>query len=438
MPVFDHQCGQRQTSEYFDELFTKIIAELRELLATMSLSTYSQDWGHTFTFATMYWSLDSPLRGIPAFVSIVRNPDAVIDSGVLQRHFSDDEDVFNFKRDLTRLGAVLMPFARAIQCLESKDTIPADTKDDNAGPKSKYETTVKELMRSIANFWFTQLIEDEQSSNVYFTVFVLDPDNRGASILATPNPLAVRPVAISFRGGEPTREYGNEYRPDRTVEQARTAMEEINPYIAQPADALRALKTQLKAFLNGDAPFDRKKKPNESARNWWMNLLNEKTEFATPLCYCIASTVAVCTDSTYLQVRMNRDELLEALVEVKAALTADPGGDNPEAIQFRAAAESRIDAIRQTLDDAIPVAPPVSRLEKRLQKLLDLDKVPMVFPEDFLRQIEPTNPSSRIQNEDAAFKRLLVGYNGHLPAEYWACSIQRSQPQLTLMPRPTN
>ncbi|KAJ7746234.1 hypothetical protein B0H14DRAFT_3605957 [Mycena olivaceomarginata] len=291
-----------------------IIAELRELLATMSLSTYSQDWfdlarkelnisrglesvGET-RFATIYWSLDSTLRGIPAFV--------------LQRHFSDDEDVFNFKRDLTRLGAVLMPFARAIQCLESKDTTPADlylywlavvaqlndliTKDDNAGPKSKYETTVKKLIRSIANFRFTQLIEDEQSSNVYFTAFVLDPDNRGASILATPNPLAVRPVAISFLGGEPTvkpqrplieriglslmkilqREYGKEYRPDRTVEQARTAMEEINPYIAlrAPADALRALKTQLKAFLNGDAPFDRKKKPNESARDWWVDLLN--------------------------------------------------------------------------------------------------------------------------------------------------------------------
>jgi hypothetical protein len=64
----------------------------------MSLSSYSQDWfdiareelgisrglesvGET-RFGTIYWSLDSVLRGIPAFVSIVRNPDAGIDSEV--------------------------------------------------------------------------------------------------------------------------------------------------------------------------------------------------------------------------------------------------------------------------------------------------------------------------------------------------------------------
>lgn len=102
----------------------------------------------------------------------------------------DDDDVFSFRRDLTRLGAVLMPFARAIQCLESKDTTPADvylywlsvvaqlhdliTTDDNSG-KRKYTTTVKELIRSITNFRFSQLIENERSSNVYLTAFVLDP-----------------------------------------------------------------------------------------------------------------------------------------------------------------------------------------------------------------------------------------------------------------------
>jgi hypothetical protein len=64
----------------------------------MSLSSYSQDWfdlarksldisrglesvGET-RFATIYWSLDSTLRGIPAFMSIVRNPKAGIDSEV--------------------------------------------------------------------------------------------------------------------------------------------------------------------------------------------------------------------------------------------------------------------------------------------------------------------------------------------------------------------
>ncbi|KAJ7784003.1 hypothetical protein DFH07DRAFT_997515, partial [Mycena maculata] len=310
--------------------FMQVIGHLRELLAFMSLSSYSQDWfdiaraeqgisrglqsvGET-RFASIYWSLDSVLNGIPAFVSIVRNPELGIDSQVLTKHFMDDEDVFKFRRDLTRLGAVLMPFAWAIQCLESKETTPADvylywlavvaqlhdliTKDDNAGPKSRYATTVKELIRRIANFRFSQLIEDERSSNAYLTAFVLDPDNRGASILATPNPLAVQPVTISFRGGESAvkelppliqriglslqkilqKEYGDEYRIGRTIEEAKTAMEEINPYIAHrtPTEALPALRTQLKNFLDSAAPFDRKKKPTESSREWWWALLNRE------------------------------------------------------------------------------------------------------------------------------------------------------------------
>ncbi|KAJ7231085.1 hypothetical protein C8J57DRAFT_1092056, partial [Mycena rebaudengoi] len=100
-------------------------------------------------FATIYWSLDSILRGIPAFVKIVRNPLLGIDN----EHFKDDEDVFKLQLNLTRLGNVLMPIARAIQCLESKDTTPADVylywlaivaqlndllrKDSNAGKGSR-------------------------------------------------------------------------------------------------------------------------------------------------------------------------------------------------------------------------------------------------------------------------------------------------------------
>ncbi|KAJ7450604.1 ribonuclease H-like domain-containing protein [Mycena latifolia] len=319
-----------QTGEYIAGLIKKIIAELKELLAFMSLSSYSQDWfddarvelgisrglqsiGET-RFATIYWSLDSVLRGIPAFTRIVRAREYGIDSEILQKHFLDDDDTFKLKRDLTRLGAVLMPFARAIQCLEAKDTTPADvylywlaivaqlndliTKDDKTGDKSKYATVVKELIRSIANFRFSQLIENESSSNVYFTAFVLDPDNRGAPILATPNPLAVQPVHISVRGTEPAvmqhpplikriglslqkilqREYSDEFRPTRTIEEAKAAMREINPYIAHrtPSEALTAFRSQLKHFLDGAEPFDRKKKPIESVRQWWLNLLNRE------------------------------------------------------------------------------------------------------------------------------------------------------------------
>jgi len=107
---------------------------------------------------------------------------------VLSAIFDDDDTLFEFQRDLKRLGAVLMPFARAIQCLEAKDTNPGDvytywlaviahlhdliTKDSE---KSKYTTEFKERIRQIANYRFSELIESKHASNIYLTAFVLDP-----------------------------------------------------------------------------------------------------------------------------------------------------------------------------------------------------------------------------------------------------------------------
>ena len=102
--------------------------------------------------------------------------------------FNDDENSFEFQRNLKRLGAVLMPFARAIQCLEANDTNPADVytywlavvahlhdlivKDSD---KSKYTTEFKERIRQIANYRFSELIESKHTSNIYLTAFILDP-----------------------------------------------------------------------------------------------------------------------------------------------------------------------------------------------------------------------------------------------------------------------
>lgn len=87
----------------------------------MSLSTYSQDWfdlarkelnisrglesiGET-RFATIYWSLDSTVRGVPAFVSIVRNPEAGIDSEVTSQIFQLFVQLtwFRFCKDTSRM-----------------------------------------------------------------------------------------------------------------------------------------------------------------------------------------------------------------------------------------------------------------------------------------------------------------------------------------------
>jgi len=107
---------------------------------------------------------------------------------VLNKIFGDDDTIFEFQRDLKRLGAVLMPFARAIQCLEAKDTNPADVYTywlaiiaqlqdlmlKNA-ERSKYTEESKERIRQIANYRFSDLIENDRASNIYLTAFVLDP-----------------------------------------------------------------------------------------------------------------------------------------------------------------------------------------------------------------------------------------------------------------------
>jgi hypothetical protein len=49
------------------------------------------------------------------------------------------------------------------------------TKDNTLKEKSKYYIELKEKICAIANYRFSQLIENEQASNVYLTAFVLDP-----------------------------------------------------------------------------------------------------------------------------------------------------------------------------------------------------------------------------------------------------------------------
>ncbi|KAJ6517019.1 hypothetical protein DFH09DRAFT_1431101 [Mycena vulgaris] len=249
-----------QTGEYFAELLTKIsaiictthakicntpvfqpiIAGLKEVFPFMSLSSYSQDWFDE-TRARVDGS-PAAFNRLGKYASIVRNRALGIDAEILETPFLDEEDVYKFRRDLTRLNSVLMPFARGIQCLESKDTTPAD-----------------ELIRSIANFQFSQLIEEERASEVHSTVFVLDP-----GVFLTIEALGVQPVTLLFTAGQLAvkeelsliqrigsslqkilqREYGAEYRPDCTVQDlSRTSWMAKNP--GEDSDILAALAVKI-------------------------------------------------------------------------------------------------------------------------------------------------------------------------------------------------
>ena len=76
----------------------QIISQLQNLLAFMSLSSYTLDWFDVARkelhipwglqsvdetwFSTIYWLLDSVVQGIPVFTKIVRNTDLDIDNAV--------------------------------------------------------------------------------------------------------------------------------------------------------------------------------------------------------------------------------------------------------------------------------------------------------------------------------------------------------------------
>jgi hypothetical protein len=81
---------------------------------------------------------------------------------------------------------VLMPFARAIQCLESKDATPADVYTYYLGITAhlkelferkphKYTLQEQGAIRRITNKRFSQLIESHHAGNIYLVSFSLDP-----------------------------------------------------------------------------------------------------------------------------------------------------------------------------------------------------------------------------------------------------------------------
>ncbi|KAF8981148.1 hypothetical protein BDQ17DRAFT_1394259 [Cyathus striatus] len=267
-----------QTADYI----IGTISQLHDLLTFMSLSTYTYDhykaacsdlgithgfqWIGKTRFATIFWSVDSMLKGIDALKQIARNTSLGIESEIIHSVFDDDDITYNFQWDLKLLHAVLAP---------SSQTTPADVyvfwlavvaqlqdiivKDDLL-KSQKYSRSVKSKIRQIVNYRFSQLIENENAGNVYLTAFVLDPANRLAPILTNPNPLAIPKINIRTRVTPSIKpkatiekdillslqvllknEFGAEYNQcGHTVEDAKAAMELVNPRLSKhtPMEAL--------------------------------------------------------------------------------------------------------------------------------------------------------------------------------------------------------
>ncbi|KAG9225740.1 hypothetical protein CCMSSC00406_0009337 [Pleurotus cornucopiae] len=224
--------------------------------------------------------------------------------------------IYLLTRDAKRLAAVLMPFARAIQCLESKETTAADVylywlavvaqlKDLMSRQTSKLENSIIESIRKIVNHRFNQLINNARASNVYLVAFALDPEHRDAPIQSNPNPLAIPTITIHRSNNTPSvverprvlqkigkslalilkAEYENIYTATggRTISDAKKLMEERNPHLAPytPQEALRLLHGQFLKFSSKAVPFHRTRRSTESNLEYWRTFVASNDPDAT-------------------------------------------------------------------------------------------------------------------------------------------------------------
>lgn len=92
-------------------------------------------------------------------------------------------------------------------------------------------------------------------------------------------------------------EYADEYRAGRSVADAMASLKEAGSRLAHrtPQDAMGALKKQLKAYMDGADPFMRKRRHDQSLRDWWMCLI--QNDDADVLAVSTTSELAVLQDS---------------------------------------------------------------------------------------------------------------------------------------------
>ncbi|KAH9970487.1 ribonuclease H-like domain-containing protein, partial [Lactifluus volemus] len=180
------------------DAFKDVIVTLRSTLAFMARSTYTmehfnyerellkigrglQSIGET-RFGTIHWAAESLRRCLPALRNIVGDETLDID---INYFMSSTAQSIDLELSLTKLIAVIGPFAKAIQCLESPHTNPADVylywlaivsqlthlfSHNRVG----LSAATMEDIRAITNKRFDQMI-NKSPNDVYITAFFLNP-----------------------------------------------------------------------------------------------------------------------------------------------------------------------------------------------------------------------------------------------------------------------
>ncbi|KAG2131747.1 hypothetical protein DEU56DRAFT_953211, partial [Suillus clintonianus] len=311
-----------------------VIQQVRTILAHMSRSSYTMEHydqkradlgisrgleaiGDT-RFGTIYWAALSIQRGLPAFQAVVEDTDLGIDIASLNDIFVPGGAKLNFELELSKLLAVIGPWAKGTRCLEGAHVTPdqvyfvflgilAQHEEDFRKNEFRLRNSTIGSVRRIANARFDELInETPQMHDVYIASFVLNPMFRNAPVYKQAIPLAIDPILINRSKDNITcaskpppemskraalsiqkilqREYGNVYDADEYTN-PKAEMQRRNPALAHltPAEALARLQSQLKAYFRAEDPFNRKMRSNESPRDYWRALLKSGDELADVL-----------------------------------------------------------------------------------------------------------------------------------------------------------
>lgn len=90
------------------------------------------------------------------------------------------------------------------------------------------------------------------------------------------------------------KEYGNEYREGRSIEEAQRGMKAANPRLAgrSPREGIMALKTQFQAYVDGVEPFTRKRSSRESLRDYWCRFSSDDESDVLSVCLALLHRTA--------------------------------------------------------------------------------------------------------------------------------------------------
>ncbi|KAG1859014.1 hypothetical protein DFJ58DRAFT_658524, partial [Suillus subalutaceus] len=312
-----------------------VIQQIRMILAHMSRSSYAMEhYNHKritlgisrgleaigdTRFGTIYWAALSIQRGLPAFQAVVEDTDLGIDIASLNDLFVPGGARLNFELELSKLLAVIGPWAKGTRCLEGAHITPdqvyfvflgilAQHEEDFRKNEFRLRNNTIGSIRRIGNARFDELInETPQMHDVYIASFVLNPMFRNAPVYKQANPLVIDPILINRSkdniitcASKPPpdmskraalsiqkilqREYSDVYETGKYTD-PKAEMQHRNPALAHltPAEALTRLQSQLKAYFRAEDPFNRKMRSNESPRDYWRALLKSGDELADVL-----------------------------------------------------------------------------------------------------------------------------------------------------------